>query len=100
MDSLSESRDPPLLGLTRAGRQRARRIREVNTDAVVAAARIELASLVARIGAYHLSLAGLTQQQTTTTQPGLTEHAQVLLESLAAVVRHEIEQFRQRTEMC
>lgn len=93
---LSGVRDTLLLHLTRTGRERARRIRHDQTEAIVAANRIEVAGLLAGIGTYHLSLADITRQRATAHQPGMTRSGDQIIDALAGAIRTEIDSFAHR----
>jgi hypothetical protein len=82
-----------LLYLTPSGRQRARRLREAETDAIIAAKRLEIAEMLAGIGAHHLSLADLTRQRLTAGHPRLAHSGHDVIDSLARAIGSEIDGF-------
>jgi hypothetical protein len=85
-----------LAHLTPAGRERARRLRQAEVEATVAAERMHIARLLATVGDYHLSLAELSWDQAATRQPALTARRQRVLDSLAEAIQDEIDGFAQR----
>ena len=92
----SAVRDSLLTQLTPAGRERARRMRRAETDALVAAERLHVVRLLASIGAYQLGLAELSRRHTVTEQPELAGCTQRVLDSLTVAIRAEIEAFVER----
>jgi hypothetical protein len=90
-------RDGLVQHLTPSGRDRLRRIRRAETDALVAANRLHVVRLLACIGEYHLALAELTRRHAVTAQPQLSRSAQEIVDSLARAIQMEIESFVPRT---
>ena len=85
-----------LLVLTPSGWERARRLRNEETKAIIATRRLEVAELLAGIGAHHLSLAELTRQRLTAGQPRLAESSQQVIESLGRAIASEIDEYALR----
>jgi len=79
-----------LLSLTKAGRDRMRRLRDAETDAIVAARRMQVLQLLVRIGGCHLGIADLARRQLVTEQPGLEPQARRIIEALSIAITHEI----------
>src|SRR5215213_11018202 len=92
---LARTWDAVLAHLTPSGRERARRMRQVEVEATVAAERMHIARLLATVGDYHLSLAELNWDQAIAEQPALTARRERVLDSLADAIQDEIEGFAQ-----
>jgi hypothetical protein len=84
-------RDGLLPHLTPSGRDRLRRVRRAETDALVAASRLHVLRLLASIGQYHLGLAELSRRHAVAVQPQLARHAQEIVETLTKAIKAEIE---------
>ncbi|MFL6115369.1 MAG: hypothetical protein ACJ786_29090 [Catenulispora sp.] len=93
---LARTREALLAHLSPAGRERARRLREAEVEATVAAERMHIARLLATVGDYHLSLAELSWDQSVAGQPALDARRQRVLDSLADAIQDEIDRFAQR----
>ncbi len=79
--------------ITPSGRERLRRVRRAETDALVAASRLHVVRLLASIGEYHLGLAELSRRHAVSVQPQLARCAQEILDSLTKAIKVEIEAF-------
>ena len=82
--------------LSPAGRDRARRMRQAEIEATVAAERMHIARLLATVGDYHLSLAELSWDRAVAGQPALAARRQRVLDSLTDAIQEEIDGFAQR----
>jgi hypothetical protein len=83
--------------LTPAGRELARRRRRADTEATIAAERIEAARLLAGIASCQLRLSELDRRDARQ-HPGLAGPDADLRETLGDILRHEVYRFWQRTE--
>ncbi len=81
------------LGLTPAGRERVRKLRQVQTEAMLAADRMQVARMLASIGAYQLRMADLSRQHTLAEHPRLGRNADFVVDSLTNAIRDEIDGF-------
>jgi hypothetical protein len=73
-----------------AGRERARRIHEAETDALVAACRMRMLRQLTCIGEYQLAIADIARRQATAEQPDVRPHAQTVLDALSEAIAREI----------
>jgi phage-related minor tail protein len=91
--AMSAVRDGLFQHLTRSGRERLRLVRRAETEALVAANRLQVAGLLTSIGEYHLALAELSRRHAVTVQPQLARCAQQIVDSLTKAIQVEIEAF-------
>jgi len=84
------------LRLTPTGRERVRRLRRAETEAIVAADRMQVARLLASIGAYQLRMADLSRQHAVAEHPQLARCAERVVDSLTEAIRDEIDGFARR----
>lgn len=82
--------------LTPTGRERLRRLREAETEAILAADRMRRAGQLASIGAYHLRFVDLTRQESAAEHPDLAECTRDVVEALADAIRDEVDGYRRR----
>jgi hypothetical protein len=94
--AITAVRDGLVQHLTRSGRERLRLVRRAETDALVAANRLHVASLLTSIGQYHLALADLSRRHAVSVQPQLARCAQQIVDSLTRAIQVEIEAFMVR----
>lgn len=80
---------------TPTGRERGRRLRQAETEAMVAADRMQLARLLTTVGDYHLGLAELHRPISSTEAPEPADRRRWVLDSLADAIRDEIDRFAQ-----
>jgi hypothetical protein len=83
--------------LSPGGRELARRRRRADTEATIAAERIEAARLLAGIASCQLRLSELDRRDVEL-HPGLAGPDADLRETLGDILRHEVYSFWQRTE--